>query len=46
MLSMDLDIYQLQLWFNDEIIALTLPTWILALGIGVLVFRKVKAGRK
>lgn len=46
MLSLDLDIYQLQLWFNDEVIALTLPTWLIALTVGVIVFRKVKRGRR
>ncbi|CAB4185504.1 hypothetical protein UFOVP1119_64 [uncultured Caudovirales phage] len=46
MLSLDLDIYQLHLWFNDEVISLTLPTWIIAVGVGVIVFRKVKRGRR
>jgi len=46
MLSMDFDIYYLHLWFNDEQITVTLPTWLVLVGVGVLVFRKVKAGRR
>jgi hypothetical protein len=46
MLSLDLDIYQLHLWFNDEVATITLPTWIIVLVVGVIVFRKVKAGRR
>ena len=46
MLSLDLDIYQLHLWFNDEVIALTLPTWLIAVGVGLVILRKVKRGRR
>ncbi len=46
MLSLDLDIYQLHLWLNDEVISLTLPTWIIVVAVGVIVFRKVKRGRR
>jgi hypothetical protein len=46
MLSLDLDIYYLHLWFNDEQISITLPTWLIAIGVGIIVLRKVKAGRR
>lgn len=47
MLSLDFDIYSLHLWFNnDETASLVLPTWAIALVIGLVVFRKKWANRK
>lgn len=46
MLSMDLDIYSLHLWFNnDETASLVLPTWVLVVIAGIVIFRKVRKSR-